>query len=238
MNMELLDNIKIFLKDSIKTKNIYNKKILTFLNNNCETFGKCGIYIRLIIIDDSNIKKFIDMGIKNTPALLYNSEEVVIGVENIINYIIDKCENKENLDHPKMEQHNKNIPNKQPSNSNSLQHGDDGKDNLRDYLLAEALSEDSMEEPVDLNKVKNYEDKYSKNRDKLVSINKNTNKSVITNAKNNSSGFLGSISNSTEEVAKMIVSNTELTPNTKKISNYMSDDPDLKNFWENLETTD
>lgn len=225
--MENLSILKIFVKDSKKTENKYNKNLFGFLNNNVEEIIDSNYYIRLILIDSSNIDKFYKLGIKSTPALLDEQEQqTVTGVEEIIKYIISKCENWEEEVEPK-------CPIKKESSGGNYEKNED----LRSYFMNEVMGDDTIEEPVDINKVKDYGDQYSKNRDKLLSKNVNTNKNIINNVKNNlNSNNSQSIENYTEnkEASALINSNTEITK-TKKISSYMDDDPDLKKFWENLE---
>lgn len=228
--MENLNILKIFVKDSKKTDNRYNKKLFDFLNNNVEEMIDRNYYIRLILIDNTNIHKFVKLGIKSTPALLdENENNTITGVEQIIKYIIDKCENYEYEDIVE-------EPIKKTDTFISNSNGDKG-DDLRSYFMNEVMGDDTIEEPVDINKVKNYEDHYKKNKDLLLSKNVNTNKNIINNVKNNiNNNNSQSIENYTEntEASELINSNNETTK-TKKISSYMDDDPDLKKFWENLE---
>ena len=230
--MESLNIFKIFVRNSKKTENRYNKNLFEFLNNNVEEIVDSDYYIRLILIDESNIDKFVKLGIKSTPALLdENENKTVTGVEEIIKYIVSKCENWE--DEIKNE-----CPIKKESTFTGASERNDN--DLRSYFLNEVLSPDTIEEPVDINKVKNYEDHYNKNKDKLISKNVNTNKNIINNVKNNANNNLHksqSIENHSDEVSNLINSNIEVTQ-TKKISSYMADDPDLKNFWENLESSE
>lgn len=231
--MDNLNVLKIFVKDSKKTENIYNKNLFEFLNNNVEEIIDRNYYIRLILIDESNIDKFVKLGIKSTPALLDEEQQkTVTGVEQIVKYIVSKCENWEEEIDPK-------CPVKKEKSFLSNVSGPiyEKSEDLRSYFMNEVMADDTIEEPVDINKVKDYGDQYSKNRDKLLSKNVNTNKNIINNVKNNLNGNNSqSIENYTEnrEANELINSNNETTK-TKKISSYMDDDPDLKNFWENLE---
>ena len=235
--MENLNILKVFVKDSKKTENRYNKNLFEFLNNNIEEIIDSNYYIRIILIDESNINKFVKLGIKSTPALLDEEQQrTVTGVEQIIKYIVSKCENWE-------EEIDTKCPVKKEKIFNEGNEGNDRNgsyeknDDLRSYFMNEVMGDDAIEEPVDINKVKDYGDKYSKNRDKLLSRNVNTNKNIINNVKNNTnSNNSQSIENYIEnkEASELINSNNEVTQ-TKKISSYMDDDPDLKKFWENLE---
>jgi hypothetical protein len=230
--MEKLNNLKIFVKDSKKTENRYNKNLFEFLNNNVEEIVDSDYYIRVILIDETNINKFIKLGIKSTPALLdENENQTVTGVEQIIKYIVSRCENWEDKLDSK-------CPISKKSSENMSNSNNDRSEDLRDYFMNEVMGDDTIEEPVDINKVKNYEDHYNKNKDKLLSKNVNTNKNIINNVKNNSNTNTShSIENYTDEASEFINSNTEITK-TKKISSYMDDDPDLKKFWENLEPSE
>jgi len=232
--MENLNILKIFVKDSKKTENRYNKNLFEFLNNNVEEIIDSNYYIRLILIDESNINKFVKLGIKSTPALLDEEQQkTVTGVEQIIKYIVSKCENWEE----EIETQCPGRKEKTFNESNDRNESYEKNEDLRSYFMNEVMGDDTIEEPVDINKVKDYGDKYSKNRDKLLSRNVNTNKNIINNVKNNTnSNNSQSIENYMEnkEASDLINSNNEVT-NTKKISSYMDDDPDLKKFWENLE---
>jgi hypothetical protein len=232
--MENLHILKIFVKDSKKTENRYNKNLFEFLNNNVEEIIDSNYYIRLVLIDESNINKFIKLGVKSTPALLDEEQQkTVTGVEQIIKYIVSKCENWE-------EEINTQCPAKKEktfNEDNNINGSYEKNEDLRSYFMNEVMGDDTIEEPVDINKVKDYGDQYNKNRDKLLSRNVNTNKNIINNVKNNvNSNNSQSIENYTEnkEASDLINSNNEITQ-TKKISSYMDDDPELKKFWENLE---
>ena len=65
--MENLIILKIFLRDSPKSNNKYNKDFFKFLNNNLKEIVDSKFYTRLIIVDDTNIKKFIKKGVKKRP---------------------------------------------------------------------------------------------------------------------------------------------------------------------------
>jgi hypothetical protein len=223
--------LKIFVKDSPKTDNKYNKLILEFLNNNIEEIVSYGCYIRIILLNNTNIDKFLKLKINNIPALYdENENQAVTGVENIIKYIIQKCNAPTDS-----EEIVKSSVSKKPdpmSNPNK-----DSSSDLRNYLMNEVLSEDIIEEPIDLNKFKNVENKYQKNKEKLLATNVNINKNLINTVKNNinNKSYNSSIENKSSH-NNPINENEEITQ-TQKISNYMNDDPALKKFWENLETT-
>lgn len=228
--MDKLVTLKIFLKDSKKTSNKFNKDLFKFLDNNLTEIVDSGYYVRLILVDDTNIRKFIKLGIKNTPALLNESEDIVVsGVGKIIHYIVSKCEDRatETLEPVVNKKHVRfeDEPKQQHKN-----------DNIRDYLLEQAMSkDDTMEDALDLNKVKEREDKYNKNRERLQSRNINTNRNTISTARQNA--YINSNAINTSEEAKHINDTNEVTARTRSTSEMMNDDPELKNFWENLEET-
>ena len=82
---ESLYILKIFVKDSPKTDNKYNKLILEFLNNNIDEIVSYGCYIRIVLLNNTNIDKFLKLKINNIPALFdENEHKSITGVENII----------------------------------------------------------------------------------------------------------------------------------------------------------
>ena len=233
MMSESLYILKIFVKDSPKTDNKYNKLILEFLNNNIEEIVSYGCYIRIILLNNTNIDKFLKLKINNIPALYDEIEnKSITGVENIIKYIIQKCNAPtEGEEVDKLNTKSNFVENKKSATQ------EDSSD-LRSYLMNEVLSEDIIEDPIDLNKVKNYEDKYQKNKEKLLANNNvNVNKNLINTVKKNinNKSYNSSIENKSMH-NNPLNDNEEITK-TQKISNYMNDDPALKKFWENLETT-
>lgn len=236
--MDNLITLKLFIKNSIKTKNKFNKDLFNFLNNNYKEIIDSGFYIRIILIDESNIKKFLSLGIKTTPVLINEneSENIISGVENIIKYIVVMCENKNSYDNDNDDENSnedENISNNLYNEQNNNQKNDNN--DLRSYLMSEVMSkDDGPEEALDLNKVKSYEDSYNKNRERLQSRNVNTNKNIINNASNNYSSNV-KVDNNSEE-AQYINSKNELTK-TRKISDYIDNDNESKQFWENLEET-
>lgn len=232
--MENLHILKIILKDSPNTKNKFNIDLFDFLNLNFEEIIEANYYIQPILVDNTNIDVLVKKGISNTPALLDEiNNETINGVSNIIQYIVSKCEKWEE----RREQSENKSKTSQKQNVESLANNES---DIRNYLLNEALTEDTLETPVDVNKVKSYEDKYKKNKEKLLSKNTNANKTLINAVKkniNNPNRSVENYSNYNGEEGAMIKSNNEITQ-TKKISEYMDDDPDLKKFWENLEVSD
>lgn len=234
---ESLYTLKIFVKDSPKTDNKYNKLIFEFLNNNIKEIVSYGCYIRIVLLNNLNIDKFLKMKINNIPALYDEVEnKSVTGVENIIKYIIYKCNPSSDDNDPTDEIENISTTHKK-TNRNNLSKSDNN-DNLRNYLMKEVLSEDIIEDPIDLNKVKDFEDTYKKTKERLISTNSNVNKNLINNVKKNinEKSYNTSIEKKSNNLDNMMSENNEITK-TQKISNYMNDDPDLKKFWENLETT-
>ena len=237
MMSESLYILKIFVKDSPKTDNKYNKLILEFLNNNIEEIISYGCYIRIILLNNSNIDKFLKMKINNIPALFDEYEnQSVTGVENIIKYIIEKC----NVPTDSEEIVKSNVNNKYVENSNKEYMDNSSKDSssdLRSYLMNEVLSEDVIEDPIDLNVVKNFENTYQKNKEKLLATNVNINKNLINTVKKNINNRSYNSSIENKSMKDDFINDNEEVTKTQKISNYMNDDPALKKFWENLETT-
>lgn len=234
---ECLYILKIFVKDSPKTENKYNKLIFEFLNNNIEEIVSYGCYIRIVLLNNLNIDKFLKMKINNIPALYDEVEnKSVTGVENIIKYIIYKCNPPSDDIDSSDEIQNKSTSRKKYDRNNSSKPQND--DSLRNYLMKEVLSEDIIEDPIDLNKVKDFEDTYKKTKERLISKNSNVNKNLINNVKKNinEKSYNTSIEKKSNNLDNFMSENNEITK-TQKISNYMNDDPDLKKFWENLETT-
>ena len=147
-----------------------------------------------------------------------DSNEIITGVENIIQYIISKCENDCQSPEP--------MINKQISNKNY---------DLREYLMEQAMDLDnSPEEALDLNKVKSYEDRYAKKRDNIQAKTVNTNKNIMNNLKKNNIGFE---SGGNAEAGDFIKNSNEETITNKRISAHLDDDDETKNYWENQEET-
>jgi len=250
---KILFVLKVFLKDSPKTDNKYNKLILDFLNDNIAELNSYGCYIRLVLLNNTNIDKFLKMNIKNVPALYDDdTKSSIIGVENIIKYIIHKCSPTENNNSGNSNNSNYSNKNNYSSHSNTTTGGsakkssmknmnDDGDPTgLRGYLINELLKDDEFDDPVDTNTLKSKEEYYKKNKEAAVPNMQNINKYTLSTAKKNlsNSEYNSSIENSTDPIDAMHNDNREITEGTKKISSYMNDDPDLKNFWENLEDTE
>ena len=90
-----MKNFKLFVKKNKNNKDKFNKNLLLFLINNVEELTSSGIFIRIILVNDKNIQAINQLNIKSTPALYcQESKDITIGVNNIIQYLIDFCENK------------------------------------------------------------------------------------------------------------------------------------------------
>ncbi len=223
--MNNLTTLQIFLKDSPKTKNKNNKNLFKFLNLNYKEIIECNYYIQLTLLNNDNFKS-LPKNIKNTPALLNTSNnEIKIGTYDIINYLIKLCEGEE---------YNKDNDIKQEIISEPVVKRDNS-DSLRDFLLNEALADDTIEEPIDLNKVKDKENKYKLKQEQQKSTNVNLKKNMINTYKNNINNNNRSIDNLPRD-EKNKYDNDNVTE-TKPISEYMSDDKDLEKFWQNMAET-
>ncbi len=222
--MSNLISLKIFLKDSPKTNNKHNKDLIKFLKNNLTEIVDSNFYTRLIIVDQTNIKKFMKIGVKKTPALLNENESnIITGVENIIQYIISKCEDDEIVP----------LETKTPKKKINCNNSND----VRDYLMEQAMSTDSfLEDTLDLNKAKDYEKRYNKKKEIIETRNINTNKNIMNNFKKND---VNHRSDDNNEVSNHINNTLEVTQNTRNVSDYIdNDDEELKKFWQNLEETE
>ena len=239
-----LFTLKIFLKDSPKTDNKYNKLILEFLNNNLEEILSYGCYIRLILLNNTNIDKFLQMNIKNIPALYDDEDDISItGVEDIIKYIVSKCTIKENENNNTKPQYNYSHGGQKsqtPKKSKKNMNDDEDPSSLRGYLINEILKNDGFEDAIDMETVKMREDVYNKNKEILMSKNPNSNKYNLSTAKSNLSNktYNTSIENRTDKIDAMYDANKEITQ-TKKISSLVNnDDAAFKAYWDNQEETE
>lgn len=229
--MDNLKTLQIFLKDSPNTKNKNNKNLFKFLNLNYQEIIQSGYYIELILINKSNYTK-LPKGIKNTPAL-YNmtSEEIIMGTYEIINYFITLCEgtpyNETERDREKDEE------NSAFNNKNQKKKSKSSNDDIRNFLLNEALSDDMIEDPIDLNEVKEKENKYRLKQEKQKSTNSMLKNKMMSTFRNTLTNNTNSIDNLPSEEKKKY-DNEELT-STRPISDYMSDDKDLEKFWQNMD---
>lgn len=232
--MDNFTTLQIIVKESKSTNNKNNKNLFKFLNLNYQEILQSKYYIQLVLLNKSNYKSFTNR-INNTPALIHN-ETIITGTYNIINYLIKLCEgkeyNEENNDDSAINLTN-NFSNNKKSDNNEF---------LHDFLLNEALKDDTIEEPLDLNKVKDKENKYKLKQEKQKKINPKLNNSMISTTKfndQNNNRSIDNISNfsnlTTDE--KTYINNSELTK-TRPISDYMSDDKDLQKFWDNITETE
>jgi len=228
--MENLINLQIIVKDSPSTNNKNNKNLFKFLNLNYEEILQSNYYIQLILLTSTNYKNFTTK-IKNTPALINTSDnKTIIGTYNIIDYLITLCEG-ESYNENKLDSNDYN--NSLELNSNNT--NKTSNDLLHDFLLNEALTEDSIEEPLDLNKVKDKENKYKLKQEKQKKFDPKLKKDMINTIKSNNQNINSSIEKLPKD-ERNIYDNQELTQ-TRPISDYMSDDKDLKNFWDNMVET-
>lgn len=227
--------LKIFLKDSPKTDNKYNKLILEFLNNNLEEISSYGCYIRLILLNNTNIDKFLKMNIRNIPALYdENINMSVTGVEDIIKYIINKCSPQQEEEIVEKKQVREPIQNKKVNNE------ENDPLSLNNYLMNEVLKDDEFEDTIDMEKVRMRENLYNKNKEILQPTNTNANKHTINAAKNNinNKGYNNSIETRSDPLDIIKNSNNEITK-TKKISALVKDEDDaVRSYWDNLEETE
>jgi hypothetical protein len=231
--MENYTTLQIILKNSASTKNKNNKNLFKFLNLNYQEILQSNYYIQLILLTKDNYKLFTKK-ITNTPTLINTKDEhMETGTYNIINYLIKLCEGEEynpendtfinNNEMTSTPTHNTNKEN----NSNDL---------LHDFLLNEALKDDTIEEPLDLNRVKDKENLYKSKQGKQKEINTKFAHNMINVSKSNYSNKNISIDNLSNEEKNML-DNNELTK-TGPISDFMSDDKDLQKFWQNMEETE
>jgi hypothetical protein len=223
--MNNLKTLQVFLKDSPSTKNKNNKNLFTFINLNYQEIIQSGFYIEMILLNNTNYKK-IPKGIKNTPALFnITTEEIIIGSYEIINYFITLCEGSP-YDETKT-----NGTDMGNSSFDNKKIGDN--DDIRNFLLNEALADDTIEDPIDLNKVKDKENKYKLKQEKQKSTNPKLKNNMIRTFRNTSNNNTNSIDNLPKE-EKNKYDNEEVT-STRPISDYMSDDKDLEKFWQNMD---
>ena len=231
--MENLHILKIILKDSPNTENDLNIKLFEFLNNNYKEIIDCNYYIQPILVKSSNIDYFIKKNIESTPGLLDEiNNKSVTGLNNIIKYIVKICESKSESD-TDSESDNESI--KYNSQKKSSNESYNNNTDLQDYLLNEAFkSDDTIEDPIDLNVVKSKEDEYRLRHEKKNVDPKFSNKIIETvkNNLNNNDNY--SIENYNDYQTEYNNLNEEITK-TRPVSDYVSDDKDLQKFWENLE---
>lgn len=230
--MENLTTLQIFVKDSPQTDNKNNKNLFKFLNLNYQEIVQSDFYIRLTLLTKNNYK-LLPSDIKNTPALINSSDNhIEIGTYNIINYLITLCEGSpyDENNGQELDQETENIDEQNVSKFDNNSNND-----IRDFLLNEALADDTMEEPIDLNHVKEKEHKYKLKQEQQKSTNLKLKNNMINTFKNNINNKNISIDNLPKD-EKNMYDNKEITQ-TRPISDYMSDDKDLEKFWQNMDET-
>lgn len=234
--MDKLTSLQIIVKNSPQTKNNNNKNLFKFLNLNYQEIIQSGYYIQLILLNKENYNS-IPKKIKNTPALINTSnEDIEIGTYNVINYLITLCEgspydeNKHNEQNSNENKFNENKSNDNFENKTSIDNID-----VHDFLLNEAMGDDTIEDPIDLNKVKDKENKYKLKQEKQKSTNLKLKNNMMNTFRHNSQNKNSSIENLPQD-EKNIYDNQELTQ-TRPIADYMSDDKDLEKFWQNMAET-
>jgi hypothetical protein len=174
--MEDLVTLQIIVKDSPQTKNKNNKNLFKFLNLNYQEIIQSNYYIRLTLLNKQNYKS-IPSNIKNTPALInLSNNHIEIGTYNIINYLITLCEGSPYDEVQQTSNEGHQTSNESQQRSNEVQHtsnltNDSSVNDIHDFLLNEALTDDTLEEPIDLNRVKDKENKYKLKQEQQKSTN-------------------------------------------------------------------
>lgn len=223
--MDNLIILQIILKDSPKTKNKNNKNLFKFLNLNYQEIIQCNYYIELTLLNNENYNN-IPKKIKNTPALINTSNnEIIIGTYDIINYLITLCEGS-----PYDESKNESNFNNKKNDDSAIK---STNYDVRDFLLNEAMGDDTIEEPIDLNKVRDKENIYRLKQEKQKSTNLKLKNNMMNTFRDNINNNSNSIENLPKE-EKNMYDNKEMTT-TRPISDYMSDDKDLEKFWQNMD---
>lgn len=82
---------KLFVKKSPANKDKFNKNLLKFLTNNVAEIIQSDIFIKIILVTEKNINAVQQLNIASTPAL-YSEGRSVVGVNNIIQFLINLCE--------------------------------------------------------------------------------------------------------------------------------------------------
>lgn len=207
---------KLFLKKAPANGDKFNKNLMKFLINNVKEMVKFNIFIKIILVNEKNINAVQHAGVKSTPALLFSnddeSKEVIVGVNNIIQYIINVCENKEDIN-------SKDNSNNVSNNSKKYEIGecDDVKDMLFDIINSNDDEEDEGIEKSDIQR---------KIRDRLESTNTRAESSTVNNAQ--------MFSRMKEDNAVTVESiQTDMAVNT---GNAAEDDA-MSKYWANLEET-
>jgi hypothetical protein len=208
---------KLFLKKSPANGDKFNKNLMKFLINNVKEMVKSQVFIKIILVNEKNINAIKSAGVKSTPALLFNSvdgesKEIVIGVNNIIQSLIDVCENKSGGSHQK---------NQKPSLMNKVTmvgECDDVKDMLFDIINS---NDDDDDEEL------NQSDIQRKMKERLDSTNTRAESSTVSNSQL-FSRMKEDNAVTTESIQMDMVSNT---------GNAAEDDA-MSKYWANLEETE
>jgi hypothetical protein len=211
---------KLFLKKSPANGDKFNKNLMKFLINNVKEMVKSQVFIKIILVNEKNINAIKSAGVKSTPALLFNSvdgesREIVIGVNNIIQSLIDVCETKGSGGGNSGGNNSakKNVMNK----SEIMGECDDVKDMLFDIINSNDDDDDEGMESADMQR---------KIRERLDSTNTRAESSTV----NNSQMF----SRMKEDNAVTVESiQMDMAVNT---GNPAEDDA-MSKYWANLEET-
>lgn len=133
-----MKNFKLFIKKNITNGDKFNKNLLNFLINNVNELVNCGIFIRIVLVNERNIQAIHSLNIKSTPALYMSDEEDTItkvGVNNIIQFLIDFCENDKGI---------KSKNNKKKEKDLYVQESTDIKDMLTEIINEDDDSDDEL----------------------------------------------------------------------------------------------
>jgi len=128
---------KLFIKKSKANNDKFNKNLMKFLINNVKEIVQSNVFIKIILVSESNMKSVKALGVTSTPCLI-NSYSKTVGVNEIIKTLIDICEN-DNYSIDKKNQSKER--NEIVENS-----GDDVKDMLMNIISAE---DEEDEEDID-----------------------------------------------------------------------------------------
>lgn len=212
---------KLFLKKSPANGDKFNKNLMKFLINNVKEMVKSQVFIKIILVNEKNINAVQHAGVKSTPALMFTnvedvgreSKEIVIGVNNIIQSLIDVCEKKDVGECGS----GNNTKKSTISKSEIIGECDDVKDMLFDIINSNDDEEDEGMESADMQR---------KIRERLDSTNTRAESSNV----NNSQMF----SRMKEDNAVTVESiQTDMVVNT---GNAAEDDA-MSKYWANLEET-
>lgn len=214
---------KLFLKKSPANGDKFNKNLMKFLINNVKEMVKSDVFIKIILVNEKNINAIKSAGVKSTPALMFNngeSKEIVIGVNNIIQSLINVCENKDSGD----ENTGRNGNGNKSVKKNGMNKGevvgecDDVKDMLFDIINS---NDDDDDEEL------NTSDMQRKIRERLDSTNTRAESSTVSNSQL-FSRMKEDNAVTTESIQMDMVANT---------GNAAEDDA-MSKYWANLEETE